>query len=782
MADYLKKLRDQTAIANGATPAAKEDKRGQGYEYNYKPNKDDRKIRAHIWDRYQRMKDDIMRKEAERDWEQADKLSRLWRPERDPDDWRADIRLPDAFAAIQTHLQETIGVKIRPSLKPQEGSDTPLAFWGNGIMTYNMDRTGYDFETIKCFNCAASRGTAFSVEEYFYETRTVKDPDSVENGILQYKTREIVDKDDTFTRHWPNERIFIDEAATCIEEAEDCILEERMRLDTFHMKYGSRSDCYNTDKVIPCASISPKSNFFQRQDDDPMDGDYVQVLRYYNKMTDSYQILANTVVISDEPIPYKHKELPVAIWNYYPVEGRIYGMGIPKIIAPTQEEREAIRNLSLDRQKMHLNKMFLVSDLFDIDEDEATTRPHGFIHVNSGGLSLDQVIKPLEYGDVPGSSVRMDDTLRDDEQRVTGIDDRSQSVNVGGTATEAAILTEQSQKRINLINTLTGMSTVERIGKLKWSNIQFFYPAPRIEQITEDDQDKAEEGDDNTDEKGKPKTKKTYRTVGIDGMNFEIEQNGDGKKELKMNEVTGTASFKLDDTHARFFDGDWDIRIQWDIKAVMPQAIRQSKAMELFNGMMGNPVAMQEMNVRRAMKDIIMEYDFDPKTWMTDKGKTIDQQQAQAYWENLVMMKGVALDPTEDADEQHTLVHLQFTESDFYKGFVAQNPGIASIFQRHIMGENENGPGGAAAGGTSGAPAAGMAGEPGMGAIAGAPGGPAGPPSPGAGTPTPPPNVMAAAAAVKAAAAGQSAAPGQPPATPGNVNGGQVTNQGAPNR
>lgn len=767
MASYLQKLREESGVANNASK--KEDKRGQGYSYNYKPNKNDRKIRAHIWDRFQRMKDDTLRREAERDWEQGDKFSRLWRPERDPDDWRADIRLPDAFAAIQTHLQETVGIKLRPSLKPQEGSDTPLAFWGNGIFTYNMDRTGFDSEVIKAIRCSATRGTAFTVEEYYYETREVKDPTSVENGVLQYTTKEIVDKDDTFTKMWPNERIYIDEAATVIEEAEDCILEERLRFDTFKTKYGSRADCYNVDKVVPCGSLSERTNFFERSDDDPMDGDYVQVLRYYNKMTDSYQILANTVVISDEPIPYKHKELPVAVWNYYPVEGRIYGMGIPRILASTQEEREAIRNLSLDRQKMHLNKMFLVNDLFDLDEDEATTRPHGFIHVNSGGLSLDNIIKPIEYGDVPGSSVRMDDQLLNDEQRTTGIDDRSQSVNVGGTATEAAILTEQSQKRINLINTLTGMNTIERIGKLKWSNIEFFYPAPRVENITEDNDEKS-------------KKKKTYRKISVEGQEFEVVETPDKKKELKMNDITGTGSFQLDSTHARFFDnlGDVDIRIQWDIKAVMPQAIRQSKSMELFNAMIGNPMTMNEMNVRRAMKDIIMEYDFDPRTWMTEKGKTIDQQQAQAYWENMVMIKGTALDPTEDADEQHTLIHLQFTQSEYYRKFVQANPGIDAIFQRHIMGENEALQGGTGMGsGTPGA-AAGMQGEPGMestGAGGIAPetmGGGA----PGTGqVPTPPPEVQAAIQAT------QNAAPAQaPPIQGAQVSGGQVTNQMAPLR
>ncbi len=753
MADYLKRIREEGTQAKSGMTSEKP--RGKGYKYAYKPNKAARKLRSHIWDRFLRMRDDTLRKEAEMDWEQADKKMRMWRPERDPDDWRADIRLPDAFAAVQTHMQESIGMKIRPSLKPQEGSDTPLAFFGNGIMTYNMDRTGFDLETMRAMNCSASRGTAFTVEEYLYETRMVQDPVSVVNGVLQYKQKELVDKDDTFTLHVANERIYIDEAADRIELAEDYIHEERMRLDTFKTKYGNSDVYFDIDKVIPAGSMSERTNYFDNSDDQ-MEGDYVQVLRYYNKFTDTYAILANTVVICDQPIPFKHKELNVAIWNYYPVEGRIYGLGIPKIISPLQEEREAIRNLSLDRQKMHLNKMFLVSDLFDIDEDEATTRPHGFIHVNSGGMPLDNVIRPLEYGDVPGSSIRMDDQLRDDEKRVTGIDDRSQGVNMGGTATEAAILTEQSQKRINLINTLTGMATIERIGKLKWSNIRFFYPAPRIERITKDN---------------KEVENKVYRKISVEGKEFKVVLDANsGKNKLEMNDITGTGTFDLDSTHATFFDniGDADIRIQWDVKATLPQAIRQSKVMELFQAAIGSPFVMKETNVRRAWKDVLMEHELDPKTWMTDGGKDEDAQMAKAGWENQVMLKGLALDPTHDASEMHTMVHLWFTESQDYKDAVAENPALAEIFKRHILGENENGPGGGAAGQGTPPPAAGMGGTEGAESMGMAdpnaipPGMPPGglPPGPGP----------------------QSAAPPSAPVASPVVNGGAVTNDMAPLR
>jgi len=753
MAEYIKRLREQREGAKSGTTSTKE--RGKGYTYSYKPNKEERKLRSLIWDRYTRMRDDTLRKEAELDWEQADKKMRMWRPERDPDDWRADLRLPDAFAAVQTHLQETIGMKIRPSLKPQEGTDTPLSFFGNGIMTHNMDRTGFDLEIMRAMNCSASRGTAFTVEEYLFETRTVKDPVSVANGVLQYKEKEIIDKDDTFTLHVPNERIYVDEAADRIDTAEDYIKEERMRLDTFKARYGNSDVYFNIDKVIPCGSISERSNYFDNANDQ-MDGDYVQVLTYQNKYTDTFAILANTVIICDQPIPFKHKELNLSIWNYYPVEGRIYGLGIPKIISPLQEEREAIRNLSLDRQKMHLNKMFLVSDLFDIDEDEATTRPHGFIHVNSGGMPLDNVIRPLEYGDVPGSSIRMDDQLRDDEKRVTGIDDRSQGVNMGGTATEAAILTEQSQKRINLINTLTGMATIERIGKLKWSNIRFFYPAPRVERITEGNEEHE---------------KKTYRKISVEGKEFEIVKNeGTGKNELKFNEVAGTGTFDLDAAHARFFDniGDADITIQWDVKATMPQAIRQSKVMEIFQASIGNPFIMKEMNVRRAYKDVLMEHEIDPKTWMSDGGQDEDAQMAKAQWENQVMLRGMALDPTEGASEMHTMVHLWFTESQEYQDAIKENPGLEDIFKRHILGENENGPGGGAAGGGTPPPAAGMGGTEGTEAMGGQ---------------GENPDVMdPAAMSPDQPGGGQAAAPpSAPPAAP-LVNGGAVTNDMAPLR
>ena len=75
MASYLQKIREQgKKVENSAS-----DKRGTGYDYTYNPSKRMRKIRAHIWDRFDRMKNSTIRKEAEQDWEQGDKFARLCR-------------------------------------------------------------------------------------------------------------------------------------------------------------------------------------------------------------------------------------------------------------------------------------------------------------------------------------------------------------------------------------------------------------------------------------------------------------------------------------------------------------------------------------------------------------------------------------------------------------------------------------------------------------------------------------------------------------------------------
>lgn len=677
-------------------------------QYYSPKNKQERQARTRIWDRYRAMRDDTLRKKAEEDWEMGDKMFMQWMPERNPDDWESKIVLPDAFAAIQTHMQETVERKSRPAVQLTEQADLAREMWANSIMTNSMDRTGYDYQQYLTKQCAAIRGTAFAVEYYRLDKRDVKDPTGVnDDGTLKYTDKEIIDFDDTYTEFKENEYIFTDPGAKHQDDMRDFVEREILDWKEFQRVYNKRGDFMNIKVVPKCGSISDQVKFFERPKD--MTDDDVEILHYYNRATDSYDALANNVLIRNGPIPFKHKELPLLVYTHYNVPGRLFGIGIPKVIYSLTEERQTFRRMASNRTRMSIDKMFLVNDLVDLDDEDVRTRPNGFIPVNTNGLSLAQVIEPLEYGDLAPSYYQLENLILSDIKRATGITDTLEAVQSGGTATEAAMLQQTAQKRINMINVIAEMDTVIRNGKLKWSNIQFFYPAPRVETITQGD---------------KSRTKKTYKSIKVEGMQFSIETDpSTNQKVLKVDEIDGASGFTLNKAYARFLDGDWETTITSTPDGGMPKALKQAKITEMFQMISLNPILMAQIEPKSALKRYLMINDEDPKLWLKGSGLSDSDWKRLAQHENLVMAAGQPISPTQGAPTIHTEEHLNFVNS---ADFQNASDAVKAIFQEHILGEHQNNP-------DTGNVAGIMPEQP------GAPGGPPTPGGPPAPTPAPGP-------------------------------------------
>lgn len=653
---------------------------GNGHKYDYKPsNKKDRDARRRVFKRFCDMRDDPIRKEAEKEWELGRKMYRMWAPEKDVDDWGADVILPDGFSAIQTYMQETIDARFRPSLEGVESSDEVLANYNNLIFQHGMDVTEFDAETTKARRISAMCGTAFTREEYRYETREVMDPTSYKDGKIQYTKKEIVDWDDVYTRSVRNENVYIDENAEDIKYAVDWIYREVLDYDTFVSMYGDRADFKDVDKVVPCGSLSESVSFFQMAGD--MSKNDVEVLHYENMLTDSYDVLANNVLICSSPLPSKHKQLSLDVWAFYPVDGQIYGMGIPKIIYTLVEERRTNRNQRIDRGTLQNHKMFLLNDLFDLDEDDLTPRPHGMVRVNTNGLPITQAVMPLEYGDVPVSSIRMDEELLADERRAHGMGE-SNNLDPGATATQAAILKEDTQRRIGLVNTMVAWNTLIRLGKKKWSNMLFFYPAGRTERIYENN---------------KWREKTVYRSIKTPGVNFTVYGGGDtGQKvELRANIIQGKGRVKLDPTFARYMSDDMDVVMNASAMAIMSKAIKRQETNEMFDRVMNNPLVARFADGQKAFKRMLLVNDENPEDWMANDGMTDQDMRELAEKENLLFIdmertgKLYQIPGTPNANEAHTEVHLNFTRTAAYN---ALSEPIKQAIANHILEENENNP------------------------------------------------------------------------------------------
>lgn len=641
----------------------------------FKPNKEEREVRRRVYDRWQDMRNDPQRKAAEQDWDDGDKNYRMYVPEIDPDDWRSHLELPDAFSAIQVHMQETIDRKSRPAVQDMDEVNSPKEKFCNAIMNWNMTRTGFDLEYFYAKLAAAIRGTAFLKNYYRLEKRKIKDIVGVnEDGTLKYQEKEIIDFDDDYTEWIGNEWVYFDPSAKRIEEAADSIEREILPIEKFRSKYGNKPEFKNTEFVKPGGDVG-RTRFFKTPED--LTADEVEVLHLNNRDTDRYEVVANNIPIRYGPMPTKHKELPYAVVYHYRVPGRFWGLGVPKIIQYLSEERKAIRRLNLDRQKMHLNKMFLHNNAFDIDEEDLETRPHGLVSVDTQGQPLANVIQPLEYGDVPASYFRTEEILLEDIRRAHGYDDRIVVSDSSTTATQAAIVKESALKRVNLISVLAEMDTIVRIGRLKWANIQFYYKAPRIEKIMG---------------KGGEETKKRVsRKVRIEGMVFTLkkaEGQDNDKFELDAEELDGHSTFEINRDSVRFMEGEFEVQMGASVEPPISKAIKQAKVTEMLTSILSNQVLTNELDPKKAMKRYIQINDEDPNEWMRDP-KTKEKQEELAELENQVMANGHVLQGTEGATIDHTKVHLDFTET---KQFDELPETTQQIIINHIMEEHDANP------------------------------------------------------------------------------------------
>lgn len=653
--------------------------------YELKLKKRERQVRKFVYERYYEMRDDPRRREAEEDWEMADKEFRQYVPEIDPDDWRSYLNLPDAFSAIQTQMQETIERKSRPILAAVEESDEPIADFSTAVMNYNMNCTGYDYQYFLAKLAAAIRGTSFLMDYWRKDVRVVKDPKLGDDGEITYQDREVVDYDDDYTEWVPNEYIYVDEKAKHIDEAVDTARREILNIDEFHRIYDNKVGFKNGEYVVMGGETTTRS-FFQMPKD--MTEHDVEVLHYYNRSIDAYWVVANNVPIRMDPIPYKHKELPLGVVYQYRIPGFFWGMGVPKVIFYLTEERKALRRLNLDRQKLNIAGAFLHNNSFDIDDEDMTLAPGRFISVDTQGQPINNALQRVDFGDVSASYFRTEEILLEDMRRGHGVDDRIVVSNQATTATQAAIVKESALKRLNMLSTLDEMDNVRRIGKLKWSNIQFFYPVPVMERITENNEER---------------DKKVQRRITVEGKKFSIVE-GDGGPQLKMEEVRGKSALRLDNKFGKYLQKNYDIEVSAEAYTPPSKAIQQTKAQELFSLFLSNPATLAKMEINGAMNEMLRLNNMNADKWLRPEAAPVHEMEMLADAENMIMAAGQPLAPTEGATEEHTMVHLNYTKTAEFQELSDE---IQAIISDHIMGETQGNPataGLAGAGGGLGGP------------------------------------------------------------------------------
>jgi len=333
--------------------------------------------------------------------------------------------------------------------------------------------------------------------------------------------------------------------------------------------------------------------------------------------------------------------------------------------------------------------MFLVSNRETLDDRDLIARPHGIIPVDDP-----KSVQAVEYGDIPRSVETGMTWLHQDAIRVSGIEDRFQSVQSPSTATEAAIVKESVLRRVRMKLRMFEKGSLVDVGRMRIANILQFYSEPRLEKIVgETDSPKyrqmisqARRKGDLVVQDGQPFRKK-YQEVRIPGKRLDLDEKGEAIEEP----YNGVSFFEARPEHfipvAR---GGFDIRFEAGSTMPVSKPLMQTKVMEMVDRVL--PIADLVGYDRAKLVDKYVEsLEFDPEDFKEgEQGRDIEAGRQEniiemASLENEMLSKGQEIPPngTPYATPSHTEIHIALIRSP------RMNPRDPEfrVLLKHIMGE-----------------------------------------------------------------------------------------------
>jgi hypothetical protein len=282
--------------------------------------------------------------------------------------------------------------------------------------------------------------------------------------------------------------------------------------------------------------------------------------------------------------------------------------------------------------------------------------------------------------------------LGDDAIRITGQDDRMQSVQSPTTATQAAILKEATLKRLRTKLWLLRNLTLYNVGLLRESNIRQFYSVPKVEKIV------GQKGTDNyyarvrdayqsgrlQMKNGVPYEQK-YKTIRL--SNQKLNVNKDGVSLQKSKEPT---FFEATPELINPMYGSFDVKISPMPSIPISKPLMQEKASAMFDRLIQLPQIYDPSKLGDALLEV---HDYDPDEFKPDKpiqeqlsSNLVGKSLQVAQVENQEIMKGKDLPPTPYAMEPHTEAHIAMINSPEMMELPPDSP-ILAILVRHIQGE-----------------------------------------------------------------------------------------------
>lgn len=397
----------------------------------------------------------------------------------------ARYRMNTAFALVNTKASEILSATPSYDFIAMDDDAKRYKKIRELLWNYIWTTSKTDYELMRIVYDALKYWTWWGMEYILQENRTIKEPKLQKDWTIIFEEKEITDYNGCKLEHIQWENVFVN-WVDINRTSEACVVVHYDR-DEFMNKYWNNK-MYSgiSEETIPywkyyyVPTSSWEFNMLIPNGTNLNDSSNIQayrkvsVLKYWNKYKDEYIVLANWVWINPDSkwevqgIPSKNKEIPLVCWTDHYVEDDIYAMGEFEITKDSRDLKDESRSLILEVIKA---QAWMITIDPDADWDEATLQLwiRKFARVNKDDISFfapNINASTLQY---------LEQKLDDDIVIESWVDFKNQILWPNETATKTAGRIEASKKRINLWMKFNAYTFFERLGRLRMSNMEFYY-------------------------------------------------------------------------------------------------------------------------------------------------------------------------------------------------------------------------------------------------------------------------------------------------------------------
>ena len=459
----------------------------------------------------------------------------LTRDDQDKEEWQANVAMP----TIRNKLKKMIAgfaLKI-PDMAIK-------AFGGDGSL--NIDRAYVADNLIKGSYMknenpilenfweiweAASKGTVFKYEGYLkseYKQKFIKSYDIV-TGEVESEERMVNAKDECVSIQLPITEVFLrDFQINNVQDQPSVAWVRYMSKDEFTKEFGQYKDAKYVEEGIPNNDVDTTTFFYSLDGKEENGKRLIEIVRYYNQLTDQYIITANGVLLLDAPLLWRingEKVYPFAkaIWEPFVDKHFAYGNCLPNILMGEYDIFNTLWNSVLDKEYRSLVRPLLVGrvnqDQFDLEDEFLDTSTK--IYVND----ISQV-KPMMTNPVDNSDIMMIQMVaRGIEESAPALPDTLS--NKQSTAREV-VIAEEKLRELKVINQELVSDLWRQKYALRLANIQLNYPQPRkIVNL-------------------KGKEEKIYRTFLIENVELEKDTGETGTLAIQFKDIKKEEKKKME--------------------------------------------------------------------------------------------------------------------------------------------------------------------------------------------------------------------------------------------